>query len=244
MTKGIGGLFKSFSLIGRSKSEVSGPCESRAKSKLEQTRQRKVSFDPHARDIRLDMARVANMQPSRIGLSNPATQQEAPPTAKHSGSPPKASEPPPPTPTPIDTDPLQRNIELTLDELRAIGRDFDDDVEAAMLEIQNPMDEGTLMTELTNELGRLIPDEESPASPNADKEVNRSDRSTPTKTAMATNEGTERDRTIGSAEKPRPRELRRRHLHQQDNASSTFSPERRGVVTRHRPTTTPKTPEK
>lgn len=73
----------------------------------------------------------------------------------------QARTPPKPLPRPPrQTDAVQRNIEKTLNELRDIGEGFDDDVKAAMEEILNPLDEGTLLTELTNELARLVPDQD------------------------------------------------------------------------------------
>jgi hypothetical protein len=50
--------------------------------------------------------------------------------------------------------------------------------------------------------------------------------------------------TKSSAAEPKPRELRRRHLHRETSVPNSLSPERRGVVTRNRPNTIPKTPEK
>jgi hypothetical protein len=231
---------------------------------LQQIRQTQVTFDPHARDIKLELAkREVALLPSRREPSA-ANHPETTATAKHSRSPPKPSEPapqrpnsdesvpkakpsrippkpsePPPRP-PGKTDLIQNNINLTLDDLRDVGEGFDDDVEAAMLEILNPMDEGTLLKELRNELGRLVPDEEAPVSSEADKKTRMSDHSGTPESKKRTNEGTERDRTIGSVEKPKPRELRRRNLHQDRSASGHLSPERRGVVTRNRPNTTSK----
>jgi hypothetical protein len=232
MVKGITGWIRTHNLIGRSKSEASGPRESRATTKLEDTN-RKVTFGPN-REISVDMARVANMQPSRRKQSNPATQQEAPPTAKHRRTPPKPSEPPPQPP--ISNEVAQKAKSGKTRFEQEIDAVIDDGPEQAMEELLDVMlapdlhqlltelevgkiktpaevvppkssesaDDDFVIAELKKELDRLIPDSEEVAvGSTSEAEAGQPVQSTPDRTE-ATGEAPARDRTASRARTPKP----------------------------------------
>jgi hypothetical protein len=177
----------------------------------------------------------------------------------------------------------------TIAELREIGRDFDDDPEAAIQELLDvtsrpdheilPMkgiaprvELSTDEVELMNELDRLVPDspdgeihhaasddlggqkrisdEEILASfslasitADADREFGQLPRSASEPT-VATAGTTEQGHSTAPAGDPKPRALRRRHPPPEKSKSSPVLPEQRGIVTRNRPRTSPKTPER
>jgi hypothetical protein len=311
MTKGISNWIRTHTPIGRSKSEVSRPSESRANKKLEQTRQTQVTFDPHARDIKLELARrEVALLPSRRKPSA-AKHTETTPTAKHSRSPPKPSEPPP---RPVaQTDSLESKIvskpakdgpnstvresdsAATAKRLKgfgdeinaAIGDDFEDavqDLHAALVEgdlndlmaelerlspspkqvptsAERPpetVDPNSVLDELMNEVERMIPTDQVPVRSDVKPELspetehvntvlgdlmNELDHMVPKGSDIGARAEKSAPATRNSVAEPKPRELRRRHLHREKSVASSLSPERRGVVTRHRPNTTPKTHE-
>ena len=221
MVKGITGWIKTHTPIGRSKSEESGRRESRAKNKLEDTN-RKVSFGP-TREISVDMARVAEAnRPASRGKRSDST------------NPPKPSEPPSqpqnpqrraerePPPKTVDEETVLRALK---DELDRLVPDEDDE-------------EIHLADETKHSIGEQkgTSDEEILASFSLDSIMSDAGwkfEDLPSATPQMKKTATEGDRKATSPGEPKPRELRRKHQHPEQIASSNISPERRGVVTRN-----------
>lgn len=250
MTKGISNWIRTHTPIGRSKSEVSRPSESRANKKLEQTRQTQVTFDPYARDIRLETARIAQMQPSRTGRSDATTQPEAP-TAQKRRTPPKPTEAPP---HPSERALLGKSLKRQSDHGSA-------EPDAKGTAETHSGDEDFVIAELRKEIDRLVPDESedntegdlpiglhSVTEPqglsdkellasfslesimaDADSEIEKIRSPSPdTKTPTI-----EEDRTAALSGDRKPRTLARREYSRP--APSMSSPEQRGPVGRKRP---------
>ncbi|MET0482884.1 MAG: hypothetical protein ABWZ27_08230 [Aestuariivirgaceae bacterium] len=262
MTKGISNWIKAHTPIGRSKSEQSRPSESRAKTKLEQTRQTKVTFDPHARDIRLESARFAQMQPSRRARSDSTTTQTEVPTAEKRGTPPKPTEA---APLGAKARTLPRSsAPLTTRQ----GDHGSAEFEAKGTVKTDSVDEDHVIAELRKELDLLIPDESeddttedlptglrtttepqglsdeeilasfSLDSIMSDAGLNFDDLpSVAPETKPSPAEG---DQKVTSAGQPKPRELPRKHQHQKQTVPEPVSPEQRGIVTRRRQNITTK----
>jgi hypothetical protein len=251
MTKGISNWIRTHTPIGRSKSEVSRPSESRASNKLQQTRQAQVTFDPNARDIKLELARrEVALLPSRRKPSA-AKHTETTPTAKHSRSPPKPTEAPP---HPSEGALLGKSLKRQSDHGSA-------ESDAKGTAETHSVDEDFVIAELRKEIDRLVPDESedntegdlptglhSGTEPqglsdkellasfslesimaDADSEIEKIRSASPdTKTPTI-----EEDRTAALSGDRKPRTLTRREYSRP--APSMSSPEQRGPVGRKRP---------